>query len=139
MQCAYPLGERGGAERGMVFSDAGSGGNEAGIREAFRAVNVGIGRRERYRSRVMEEVVFKDSRCEPLRQGVYIAAYMHQKGYHDNPSLTGLAQAPRVMHAEAGDGICGFGRPSCSKIAVRRLRQDAQVPPPLRSCRLASP
>ena len=103
------LGDRGGTDRGIVFSDASNSGNEAGIREALRAVNVGIGRRERYRNRVMEDVVFKDSRREPLIQGADIAAYILQKNCHGDPSFVGWLGRLEACMWRRGGSVHGFG------------------------------
>lgn len=54
------LAHRGGRDLDLIVSDSSGGQNEAGTRDALAAVNAGIGRRGRYRSRVMEDVIFKD-------------------------------------------------------------------------------
>ena len=103
------LDDRGGRDLGLIISDASGGANEAGIRRAIRSSESGIGRRRMRRSRVMEDVIFKDSRGEPLLQGVDVVAYVLQKRCHGDPTFLGWPDGLDACMWRRGGGVHGFG------------------------------
>ena len=103
------LAHRGGRDLGLIVSDSSGGPNEAGIRDALAAVNAGIGRRGRYRSRVMEDVIFKDSRREPLIQGADVAAYVIHKRCYGDPLFASWYAGPEACMWSIGGRVNGFG------------------------------
>ena len=99
----------GGKDLGMFFSDASSSTNEAGIMRAIQSTESGIGRRRRRRNRIMEDIVFKDSRREPLIQRADVVAYILQKHCYGDPSFSGwLGRLDACMWKRDGK-VHGFG------------------------------
>ncbi len=103
------LAHWGGRDLGLIVSDSSGGPNEAGTRDALAAVNAGIGRRGRYRSRVMEDVIFKDSRREPLIQGADVAAYVIHKRCYGDPLFASWYAGLEACMWSIGGRVNGFG------------------------------
>ena len=100
---------RGGRDLGLIISDSSGGANEAGIRDALAAVSAGIGRRGRYRSRVMEDVIFKDSRRDLLIQGADVAAYVIRKHCYGDPLFASWHAGLEACMWSIGGRVNGLG------------------------------
>lgn len=104
------LDSRGGRNMGLVISDASNSANEAGIKAALRAAGTRIGRHKKRKSLAMDDVIFKDSRREPLIQGADMAAYILQKRCHGDPSFSDWStELEEYMQRQEG-GVRGFKR-----------------------------
>ena len=103
------LAARGGGDLGMIVSDASNRATEAEIAEALRDPDARIGRHKSRRSLVLEDVIFKDSRSEPLLQAADIVAYILQKNCRNDPSFAGWFDALGPSMWQQGDDIYGFG------------------------------
>ena len=103
------LAYRGGRDLGLIISDSSGGANEAGIRDALAAVSAGIGRRGRYRSRVMEDVIFKDSRRDLLIQGADVAAYVIRKHCYGDPLFASWHAGLEACMWSIGGRVNGLG------------------------------
>ena len=103
------LAARGGGDLGMVVSDASNRATESEIMEALRDPEARIGRHKSRRSLVLEDVIFKDSRSEPLLQAADIVAYILQKNCRGDPSFAEWFDALGPSMWQQGDDIYGFG------------------------------
>ena len=57
----------------------------------------------------MEDVIFKDSRREPLLQGVDVVAYVLQKRCHGDPTFLGWPDDLDACMWRRGGEVHGFG------------------------------
>ena len=117
------LATQGGGDLGMIFSDASNRTTEAEIMDALRETDARIGLHKRHRSLVLEDMIFKDSRREPLLQAADVVAYILHKRCRDDPSFAGWFETLKQSMWSEGGSIYGFGiknYPDPRMIAGRR-------------------
>ena len=102
------LAARGGEDLGIVVSDASNHTTEAEIKGALRAPEARIGRHKSKRSLVLD-VLFWDSRTDPLIQGADMVAYILQKHCRGDMSFAGWFDALKPCMWKQGGSTYGFG------------------------------
>ena len=102
------LEERGGGDLGVVVSDASNPTVEAEIEGALQEPEARAARRGRH-SLVLDCVIFKDSRREPLIQAADVAAYILQRRYGGDESFEEWFDALCQSMWKRGGSIRGSG------------------------------